>query len=74
MGKAGGEGAFDVSVLCTAYMDLNVLLNPGRHELGAKLMGPLLWNVNVRSELYGRKRGCLLGNSSGRGCRRFLLD
>lgn len=50
-GSGGEVRSFDVSVLCTAYMDLNVLLNPGHHELGARLLGPFLWNVNVSSKL-----------------------
>lgn len=43
----GARGPFDVSVLCTAYKDLNALLNLSSHEVDARLVDPLLWNVNV---------------------------
>lgn len=44
---ARGRGPFDVSVLCTAYLDLWALFNPGHNEFDAKLAVPLLWDVNV---------------------------
>lgn len=56
-----GTGPFDVSVLCTAYLDLWALFSPGQNELDARLAGPLMWNVNVSSptllrEAFRRRR------------------
>lgn len=45
--RSRGSVSFDVSVLCTAFHDLHALLNAGHHGFDSRLVGPLLWNVNV---------------------------
>lgn len=44
--KRGGGGLFDVSVLCTAYRDLNVLFD-FHGGVDPRLAGAFLWNVTV---------------------------
>lgn len=71
--EGGGEGkAFDVSVLCTAFGDLNVLFDPRHSRVESRLGEALLWNVNVSLQ-----SGKILPNKeseSGRvGCACFYI-
>lgn len=45
----GGRGLFDVSVLCTAFRDLNVLFDPLQNSMDPRLVEVLLWRVKVRA-------------------------
>lgn len=45
--QSSSHEAFDVSVLCTAYADVNALFEP-HSRVESRLGGALLWNVNVR--------------------------
>lgn len=45
----GGRGIFDVSVLCTAFQDLNVLFDPLQNSMDPRLADVLLWKVKVRA-------------------------
>ncbi|CAM9782811.1 unnamed protein product, partial [Pylaiella littoralis] len=43
--QSSSHEAFDVSVLCTAYADVNALFEP-HSRVESRLGGALLWNVN----------------------------
>lgn len=60
-GQGRGTGAFDVSVLCSVYWDLNLLLDSTHTSKDLRLADALLWNVNVRGGVLGALVICTCG-------------